>query len=271
MVGQFPLKRIKSQPRIFYVYVFFRPDTGQPCYVGKGHAGRWLYKKHTNRHLQALLKKFGDLIRVKARQELTEAEAFEIEVAWIKAIGRRDLGTGPLVNQTAGGEGVKDLPKEVLATMSRKTAERMRDPVRRERSRRWITEYNSRPEVKEEDRKRMLRLRVEPGSPLYAPRTGHKGAKHKAETLAVMKSKALIRMEDPKLQKSINENLMLGRLISSEKRSEIMLAHYESLRQQGLSTGRPAKDEPARRLAVKAGMLEYRARVRDIELGDDIQ
>ena len=90
-----------------HVYIVFRPD-GTPCYVGKGSGARW--KRHNrrcahNKHLASILAAAGgDLPVVKIRDGLTNAEACEIEVALIAAIGREANG-GVLVNQTDGGEG----------------------------------------------------------------------------------------------------------------------------------------------------------------------
>lgn len=92
----------------FYVYIYFRLD-GSPCYVGKGYRERWIShkRKSCNKHLAAIIKNSGgDLPVVKIRQGLTEVQANEIEVALIKAIGRKANG-GPLVNQTDGGEGAR--------------------------------------------------------------------------------------------------------------------------------------------------------------------
>lgn len=90
----------------FYVYIIFRSD-GHPCYVGKGRGRRWL--KHewrsTNPHLANIIRLAGGTLpKVKVRENLTEVEAFETEVALITAIGREDNG-GPLVNMSDGGEG----------------------------------------------------------------------------------------------------------------------------------------------------------------------
>jgi hypothetical protein len=88
------------------VYVYFRPDTGQPCYVGKGRGRRWkAHNQHrsANPHLRNIVRKYGEVPCVKIRTGLTEADAFTIETAFIKAIGRG--ADGPLVNLTDGGEG----------------------------------------------------------------------------------------------------------------------------------------------------------------------
>src|SRR5687767_9844318 len=112
----------------FYVYVFFYL-TGVPCYVGKGKGNRWLEherrKRATSIHLQRLIleaKRQGlELPRIKIREDLSEDEAFILERELIKIIGRRDLGTGPLVNLTDGGDGA------VGQIMSQEARDKLRD------------------------------------------------------------------------------------------------------------------------------------------------
>jgi len=94
----------------YYVYVYFRPN-GQPCYVGKGKDNRWVehlrISNHYNKHFANIIKKYGETLPiVKIRCNLTSREACDVEIALIAAIGRLDLGTGPLVNLTSGGEGL---------------------------------------------------------------------------------------------------------------------------------------------------------------------
>jgi len=92
----------------FYVYVYFRGD-GSPCYVGKGSGRRWKVhlSRPLNRHLANLVTAAnGDLPVVIVHSGLTNEQACEIEIALIRAIGRKENG-GPLVNQTDGGDGVR--------------------------------------------------------------------------------------------------------------------------------------------------------------------
>jgi hypothetical protein len=87
--------------------------TGIPCYVGQGnkdrpfkHIKRALRGQHTNLHLARIIRGTkGKLPVCVIRTGLTRKEAVEMEMALIKVIGREDLGTGPLVNRTDGGEG----------------------------------------------------------------------------------------------------------------------------------------------------------------------
>lgn len=120
-----------------YVYVIFRLD-GSPCYVGKGRGNR-LHNhdtRSTNPHLTnivAKVKKLGkELPKVKIRQNLTDEQAFAIEVALIAAIGRKANG-GPLVNMTDGGDGLLNPSAETRAKMSAKAKARSLTPEGRAR------------------------------------------------------------------------------------------------------------------------------------------
>ena len=91
---------------IYYVYQYLRTkdsDTaaaGTPYYVGKGK-GRRAWSKGNN-EIQPPTDTSNVVI---VAQNLTEAEAFELEKQLIANWGRIDLGTGVLRNQTDGGEG----------------------------------------------------------------------------------------------------------------------------------------------------------------------
>jgi hypothetical protein len=117
-----------------YVYAIFRPD-GWICYIGKGKGNRWESDKaraQHNRHFAAIWKKAKaagqELPRIKIREHLTDEQAFEIEIAFIAAIGRRKNG-GPLTNMTDGGDGLLNPSPETRKKMSLKAIERMKDPA----------------------------------------------------------------------------------------------------------------------------------------------
>jgi len=88
---------------IYYVYYHVREKdsevapAGTPYYVGKGCGNRaWNKRKFrpTNPSYIVII-----------AQNLTESEAFELEMSEIARWGRIDLGTGILRNKTNGGEG----------------------------------------------------------------------------------------------------------------------------------------------------------------------
>lgn len=85
---------------IFYVYEYVRTD-GSPYYIGKG-CGRRAFVKH-NRGMP------DDLSRIRfIKTNLFENEALELERLLIAKYGRKDLGTGILINMTDGGEGISN-------------------------------------------------------------------------------------------------------------------------------------------------------------------
>lgn len=94
-------------PGCCYVYMWLDGDL--PIYVGKGNGGRAWSMKNRNPHLTRTVEKMrrdGKPVRVMlAADELSEQDAFAIEKALIATFGRRDLGTGCLLNMTDGGEG----------------------------------------------------------------------------------------------------------------------------------------------------------------------
>ena len=85
---------------MFYVYKYLREDES-PYYIGKGKDDRaWHRSKHERIHLPK------DKSRIVIVEEnLSEEQAFQLEIELIKHYGRKDLSTGILHNLTNGGEG----------------------------------------------------------------------------------------------------------------------------------------------------------------------
>ena len=82
----------------YYTYAYLREDK-TPYYIGKG-TGKRIYS--TNKRIKPPKDKSRIIF---LKQNLTEEEAFKHEVYMIDVFGRKDLGTGILVNMTNGGEG----------------------------------------------------------------------------------------------------------------------------------------------------------------------
>lgn len=97
--------------KIFYVYTYFDPIRQEYFYVGKGKG----YRIQKRKNLQVVnrinwIKNQGqDPIVSKYAQNLDEPDAFTIEAFLIEQIGRKNIGSGPLLNWVDGGpQGTND-------------------------------------------------------------------------------------------------------------------------------------------------------------------
>lgn len=109
----------------YYTYVYYFPDSMIPFYVGMGHGNRKMSHlkdaalhpvpqqgKHKLNTIREILASGKEPIVTVIRSGLTKKEAGDLEEQLIESIGRRDLGTGPLTNQTKGGDGLRGWSEE---------------------------------------------------------------------------------------------------------------------------------------------------------------
>jgi len=88
------------------VYTHKRNDTGEIFYVGVGKKeSRSRSHRGRSDHWKNIVNKVGYSIEIIA-ENISYDYALNLERHLIKTIGRQDLGTGPLVNKTDGGEGI---------------------------------------------------------------------------------------------------------------------------------------------------------------------
>ena len=93
----------------FYVYMYIRPETGEPFYVGKGQRCRaWSFTAHShNKWLMRKLKEVRSQYRSKefvmvVEENLTEKQAFDMEEELVERYGKKFDG-GILWNIADGG------------------------------------------------------------------------------------------------------------------------------------------------------------------------
>jgi hypothetical protein len=89
----------------YYVYCHKNPITQEIFYVGKGSGCRAYVTQSRGKYWKNYVSKYGIPVVELLYENLEEEEAFTLEKQLIQALGRRDLGTGILVNSTDGGEG----------------------------------------------------------------------------------------------------------------------------------------------------------------------
>ena len=90
----------KNPPPGYYVYQYLRTD-GMPYYIGKGKGKRAWTKSGR------VVKPPVDESRIQIVEcQLSEHQAFELEIELVSKYGRLDEGTGILRNGTRGGEGI---------------------------------------------------------------------------------------------------------------------------------------------------------------------
>jgi len=118
----------------FYVYEHWRPDLDLPFYVGKGSGERFDPNRTRNKHhsnIKNKLKKLGMCVEVRmVASGLSEGDSLRLEIERIAFWKERNV---ELSNKTAGGDGLKSPPEDVLEKMRAASKRRWSAPDSREK------------------------------------------------------------------------------------------------------------------------------------------
>ena len=204
----------------YYVYAHINPLKNEIFYIGKGKNKRGFSKKYRSIWWNKIVNKYGFIVDI-LESDLTEEEAFEREKWYINRIGRRDLGKGPLVNMTDGGEGATNLSEEIKI--------KMRKPKSEQHKKKLISSHKGMKGINhsEETKKKMSESRKGNKNPMYGKKTSDE-TKLKLSIASKGKNIGKKLSEETKLKISVskkgNKN-MLGKPRSIETKNKLSLAN----------------------------------------------
>lgn len=113
-----------------YLYRHIRLDKNEPFYIGVGSSANYFRafrKSNRNKHWQNIINISDYEVEV-LFDNISDEEARQKEIEFIKLYGRVDLGTGSLVNLTDGGDGClsRKMTKEIASKIGKSNKGKIR-------------------------------------------------------------------------------------------------------------------------------------------------
>ena len=157
---------------MYYTYAYLRKTDKTPYYIGKGQKRR-MFAEHWRGNGSFTPKDKERIIILK--YFVDEIEAYKHEMYMIADLGRKDLGTGILINISDGGEGSSNVSQRTRELIGKAH----KGKVCSEETKRKISETrkNSKIECPDYLKKHYSKIHSGEGNPNY-------GKKHSPETLA---------------------------------------------------------------------------------------
>jgi len=154
---------------MYYTYAYLRKTDKTPYYIGKGQKRR-MFAEHWRGNGSFTPKDKDRIIILK--YFVDEIEAYKHEMYMIAVLGRKDLGTGILINISDGGEGSSNVSQRTRELISKAH----KGKVYNEETRRKISESHMGKKMPDYLKKHYSEIYSGEGNPNY-------GKKHSPETL----------------------------------------------------------------------------------------
>lgn len=136
----------------FYVYAHYKLGETIPFYIGKGRGTRAYQKTNRSIFWHNVVNVYGFEVKI-LYNNLNEEAAVNTEIQMIKEHGRRDVGTGCLVNLTDGGDGRRNII--VSQETRQKVSKSNTGKTRSDECKAKISESNRRRTVSDETKRKI--------------------------------------------------------------------------------------------------------------------
>jgi Ni/Co efflux regulator RcnB len=211
----------------YYVYAHCVTGESTPFYIGKGKGNRAYDIKGRSKFWSRKAKNGFTVIFL--HSNLTESESLLLEIDTIRFYGRRDNGTGCLVNHTDGGDGLINPSQETRKKIGDANKERFKDVEFRKK----FSQAQKNKVIKESTKNKMSQFQTNRFKSI--------------EERNVLKKLSQDAWDSPELRKKQSE------LISKKHRENPEIA--EKIRQYRL--GKTLSDESRRKLSQKKSGKSY--------------